>query len=858
MASMFGRLKGGQQQGSRSTNPSNSKDDILSIMDQFGEHSANTNNKEDNNNTKRRDSHERENVDPNELHWDMADDCSSSMGTAHPHSYSMEWDRLFTRPQYLKWIRHQAILGELRPCRFRSICWRLFLEVLPEDMDMWSEKARQDRVKYDALKNMLITNPRGDVDSVNVAVNNPLSQDEESPWNRFFQDNELRLTIKQDVIRTYPKIEFFQSNQMRNVMVDILFIYAKENPDVSYQQGMHELLAPIIFVLHSDHQAFLHASESETVLTHIIHKPIIKDMLDPQYLEHDAYFMFCQVMTTVEPWYLSKDVPSAPKKHEVFTSQPFARPQDLIPSSVIVTKLTRIQDYLLKKADLELHAHLEQLEIAPQIYGIRWLRLLFGREFPMQDLLMLWDAIFADSIGFDLVDYIFAAMMLYIRELLLASDYAGCLSALMKYPQVSDAHYFIDKALWLREPTQYPRPQNYYHQVVHKNQVVSSRMKQTHHSQRQHGMGGFSSFSRRFSRPKTLSVSAFQKNLPKSSSEPMNLQTDISPGIVALKSVLAHNGVTPPQGKRGSTASLSQVEDSMFHQHHGHSSASLGHVDVANLRSAQSSPAAYSPVGFSPDAMSEQSCGSPTKYSTLPMRGKSKVRKMSKQEQETHQQLATLQGQLNDKAAMCRYCASKLDIHIGRLQEALSRQNLSTDDDIMVALAGIKLVRDILSGTLRFSRNIDDDEISISDNYYDQVATPDSDFNMPGAASASKGTGSSQAKDRRRHMFYMSSGETSSAAESPESLNGTLGSGFPPHLACSVGGEYELGDYFKSKTFSSSAKGGNCTEVLEGRESATETSSQSSTNTTGASVLADNVEESPNPLYRLDWAEDRA
>ena len=35
----------------------------------------------------------------------------------------------------------------------------------------------------------------------------------------------------------------------------------------------------------------------------------------------------------------------------------------------------------------------------------------------MQDLLMLWDAIFADGIGFDLVDYIFVAMMLYIRDL---------------------------------------------------------------------------------------------------------------------------------------------------------------------------------------------------------------------------------------------------------------------------------------------------------------------------------------------------------------------------------------------------------------------------------------------------------
>ena len=46
----------------------------------------------------------------------------------------------------------------------------------------------------------------------------------------------------------------------------------------------------------------------------------------------------------------------------------------------------------------------------------RWLRLLFGREFAMQDLLVLWDAIFADGISFDLVDYIFVAMMMFLRE----------------------------------------------------------------------------------------------------------------------------------------------------------------------------------------------------------------------------------------------------------------------------------------------------------------------------------------------------------------------------------------------------------------------------------------------------------
>ena len=36
------------------------------------------------------------------------------------------------------------------------------------------------------------------------------------------------------------------------------------------------------------------------------------------------------------------------------------------------------------------------------------------------------------------------------------------------------------------------------------------------------------------------------------------------------------------------------------------------------------------------------------------------------QEQELQQQICSLQGQLNDREALCRYCASKLDVHIGK------------------------------------------------------------------------------------------------------------------------------------------------------------------------------------------------
>ena len=45
----------------------------------------------------------------------------------------------------------------------------------------------------------------------------------------------------------------------------------------------------------------------------------------------------------------------------------------------------------------------------------RWIRLLFGREFPFEDVLRLWDIIFAEDPTLDLVDFICVAMLLRIR-----------------------------------------------------------------------------------------------------------------------------------------------------------------------------------------------------------------------------------------------------------------------------------------------------------------------------------------------------------------------------------------------------------------------------------------------------------
>ncbi|XP_013395365.1 TBC1 domain family member 5-like isoform X2 [Lingula anatina] len=690
------------------------KEDIMSTLEQFGEK----------NNSECAPPTDSTPSTPGRLDYSSYEQIDTpNTGSSITNSYCSEWERLFERPDYMKIVRRLGVEGHLRSTRFRSVIWKLYLEVLPEDQDQWIEKTRQKRQEYEDLKDKLITNPRQG-QAEDLSVNNPLSQAEESPWNQFFLDNELRLTIKQDVIRTYPRIEFFHSNKVRNMMVDGLFIYAKIKPDVSYRQGMHELLAPLIFVLHCDHQAFLHATEMESVDQFPDdQRDIVKELLDPRYIEHDAYTMFCQIMETVEPWYISKEIyPN--KKQGIIHAQPFVKLQDL-PSNVIVNKLIRIQDYILKKYDIELHMHLERLEIAPQIYGIRWVRLLFGREFPMQDLLVLWDAIFADGISFDLVDYVFVSMLLYIRDLLLTGDYVTCLTSLMKYPPVGDINYMIEKALYLREPNDRPKPPNYTYQIPNaakkrrdQNKITASNLAEKIKSS--FNASSFATLTRRggSNRPQTISTN---QKISKSSSEPMNLVTDKSPDKEKAPSV-------PGSKKTGSTASLSKIEQmtsgldstSVDNTPSESSSNSMARLETTSSTGQQSSGAVSG--GRVEQFEAVNSKGQPIRPpGTPPTRHKGKKFAPSVMESELSHKLAYAQGQVNDMEAMARYCASKMDIHIEKLQSELLHQNVENEDEILLSLAGLKQVRDILKGTLKFQRGLESEEFSIRENHYQEV-----------------------------------------------------------------------------------------------------------------------------------------
>jgi hypothetical protein len=67
----------------------------------------------------------------------------------------------------------------------------------------------------------------------------------------------------------------------------------------------------------------------------------------------------------------------------------------------------------------------------------------------MQDLLVLWDAIFADGIGFDLVDFIFVAMLLYLR------DHCECSLFFLSYRYISNKRSCWRKIVTVRKTNIY-------------------------------------------------------------------------------------------------------------------------------------------------------------------------------------------------------------------------------------------------------------------------------------------------------------------------------------------------------------------------------------------------------------------
>lgn len=154
-----------------------------------------------------------------------------------------------------------------------------------------------------------------------------------------------------------PEEPYFRRPETQKILLDILFIFCKINQDVGYRQGMHELLAPILWIIEEDAIDYGSGDEqgpsSDT-------DALLKQTLDPTYIEHDAFTLLSLVMRTAKSFY---ELGEPDGRLSISGS---STPQQAV--SPIVERSKRIHEIYLARLDPELAKHLTDIEVLPQIF----------------------------------------------------------------------------------------------------------------------------------------------------------------------------------------------------------------------------------------------------------------------------------------------------------------------------------------------------------------------------------------------------------------------------------------------------------------------------------------------------------
>ncbi|KAF4532117.1 hypothetical protein B566_EDAN004122 [Ephemera danica] len=342
----------------------------------------------------------------------------------------------------------------------RALCWKLMLNYLPSSRKTWSKTLARKRELY----KQFIGAENGEENRVDVTFgDHPLNPNPDSEWQTYFRDNEVLLQIDKDVRRLCPDISFFQQatefpcevvvnsggskrlhrrvqySVLRSANVErrglgitkialtmkkatedyapmaegseahwevverILFIYAKLNPGQGYVQGMNEIIGPIYY-------SFARDPNDEW----------------REHAEADCFFCFTNLMSEIRDFFI----------------------KSLDDAECGIKRLMARLSEQLKKNDFSVWDRLSKQDLQPQYYSFRqprWLTLLLSQEFPLPDVLRIWDSLFADEYRFSFLIFICCSMITLLRDQLLEGDFPTNVKLLQNFPPM-DIQVVLTKA----------------------------------------------------------------------------------------------------------------------------------------------------------------------------------------------------------------------------------------------------------------------------------------------------------------------------------------------------------------------------------------------------------------------------
>jgi len=295
----------------------------------------------------------------------------------------------------------------------RSLIWKINLGYLPLEPQKWGTFLISKRTAYKKYRTFVFQKLEKELESLKGY--DKMSEEEKKEMEK--KTHKLILEeICKDTNRTHTEMNFFvkpidnkntftekellklvenkRNCTLKNindtykinivlthadVLSRILFIYSKFEPEVSYVQGMNEILAPIYYCF-----SFDRINESQPI----------------DDIEADSFWCFFNLMNVFRELF---DKNEDKKEHG------------------ILAKAARLK-MMLKVVDKNLFEYLNKIGFDFTIITFRWISLLFSQDFLMVDILRIWDFLLCSNNKYHNCYYFSLSIILMRKDIIMKSQ----------------------------------------------------------------------------------------------------------------------------------------------------------------------------------------------------------------------------------------------------------------------------------------------------------------------------------------------------------------------------------------------------------------------------------------------------
>ena len=298
----------------------------------------------------------------------------------------------------------------------RALTYKILLNYLPIESEKWFSTLTKKRQEYNYFKSIFISKLDKELNTKQYTSKSLLEQIIKDIYrtnvnfNFFFQTtnknqqfsveqmknifNQRKNCVFNDIEKDIYTITSDKKNNETHaeVLTRILYIYSKFTPDISYHQGMNELIAPIYYCFSYD-KTYKEENESD--------------------IEADTFWVFYNLMEKMKSSFDNGNSHNYIKRK--------------------ADKLYKIIQFI----DVEVFNHFTEIQLKNDYFVFRWFILLFSQEFQMGDLLRIWDIIFSNEDVFYYTYYFALGIVEYKRKNILKSDMINVLTNINNFENVN-------------------------------------------------------------------------------------------------------------------------------------------------------------------------------------------------------------------------------------------------------------------------------------------------------------------------------------------------------------------------------------------------------------------------------------